>query len=92
MQEFFTYIYNYFKESPSIVIEKALSLQYSYKDLFYIVFCHQKATADPFLEENLFMSEISIVPLESLFSALINIKEDMQTLDNQALLKAMFPA
>lgn len=89
MQEFIIFIYTHFKESPLDVLKKALSLDYSYMDLFYILYYQQKATVDPFLDEKLFMAEISTVCLDSLFSELIKIEELLQTRDNQALLQEL---
>lgn len=91
MQEFINFIYSHFKESPYVIIQKALSLQYSYKELFYIVFYYQKATTDPFLDEKLFMSEISIIPLESLFSELLEVEKALNLPEIQTLLSEMFP-
>lgn len=92
MQEFVNFIYSHYKESPSVVIQKALSLHYSYKELFFIVFYYQKATLDPFLDEKLFMSEINTISLECLFSELLIVKESLNTQDSQALLSEMFPS
>ncbi len=89
MQQFLLLIYSHFKDNPVEALKKALSLEYSYTDMFKIVYFYQKATVDPFLEEKLFMSEISIIPLENLISELIHINKEISSEENAAIIEEL---
>lgn len=91
MQDFLLSLFVKFQESPSAVLKKALSLQYSYLDMFYIVFLHKKTCFDSFLEENLFMSEINTFSLSELLSELTKIQEDINAHES-ALFEDVFPS
>ena len=91
MKQFLLLLYTHFKTNPCQVLKKALALEYPYTKMFYIVYYYQKATIDPFLEEKLFMSEISIIPLETLISELISIDKELSLEENISIIEELFP-
>lgn len=90
MQQFLLLLYSHFKINPLEAVKKSLALEYSYTDMFYIVYYYQKATVDPFLEEKLFMSEIRIIPLEDLISELLIIDKKLSMEENSSIVEELF--
>ncbi len=85
MQDFLLTLFNYFQESPTVVLKKALSLKYSYVDMFHIVFYYKKTCVDSFLDEKLFMSEINTVSLSDLFDELNQILNEVNAHEGELL-------